>query len=75
MKWYIKSAQLGYYVGHCLGFGFFESHITDGTLSPKEQPVEFESREEAQAFLDSWTGGSADCFVTDVQPIGVFSGN
>ena len=74
-EFYIKSKSLGYFIGECLGLGFFESHITDGTLSPREQPAVFNSREEAQNYLDSWQGGQVDCFVTNEKPIGVSNAN
>ena len=67
-KWYIKSKSCGYFVGHCLGLAFFESSIECGDLDPREEPVEFDSQEEAQAYLDSWEGGTADCFVTNEAP-------
>ena len=67
-KAWIKSREHGYYVGSCLGLGFFQSHIEDGTLSPDERPIEFDSVDEAQRYLDSWVGGSGDCYVTVVAP-------
>jgi hypothetical protein len=66
-KWYIKSPSEGYFIGECLGLGFFENSRGIDT-SPHERPVEFESQEKAQAYLDSWVGGSADCFVTNEPP-------
>lgn len=65
-KFYIKADDLGYFVGECLGLGFFESHIDDGTLDPCERPCEFDSREDAQQFLDRWVGGGGGCYVTDI---------
>jgi len=63
--YYIRSTPMGRFVGECMGLAFFECHIEDGTLSPKEEPVQFESEEQAQVFLDSWTGGAGDCFVEE----------
>ena len=57
------SASLGKYIGECMGFGFFEAHIKDGTLDHREKPAEFTSEEDAQEYLDSWIGGPADCKV------------
>ena len=68
MPWYIKSPDMGYFVGEFLGLGFFESHIEAGDCSEEEHPIEFESQENAQTFLDSWTGGTAGCFVTNEEP-------
>lgn len=68
MGWYIKSKSEGYFIGECLGLGFFQAHIWDGTCSSKEKPSEFLSREEAEDYLNSWTGGTADCFVTSEPP-------
>jgi len=62
--YYIHSESLGLFVGQCMGLGFFECHIEDGTLDPEaEAPIQFESEEIAQAYLDSWSGGAGDCFV------------
>jgi hypothetical protein len=66
MPWYIKSPELGLFVGSFLGLGFFEFHVEDGQCSPDEEPVRFATREEAQKFLDSWVGGPAGCYVVDV---------
>jgi len=63
--YYIRSKSLGLFVGECLGLGFYEAHIKDGTLSKEEKPIEFATREEAEAYLNSWTGGRADCFVEE----------
>lgn len=63
--WYIRSESQGLFVGECLGLGFFEAHIKDGTLSPNEKPLSFDSKEEAEAYLNSWVGGKADCFVEE----------
>lgn len=60
MSFFIQDKELGLFVGECMGLGFYEAHIKDGTLSPNEKPVPFESREEAQAYLDSWIGGVPD---------------
>ena len=65
MPWYIKSPEWEYFVGSFLGLGFFEIHIDDGDCSEEERPIEFESQEEAQTFLNSWVGGTAGCFVTN----------
>jgi len=51
----------GLFVGEILGLGFFEK-------SPEgqgETPVEFESQQEAQSYLDSWVGGPSDCSVVE----------
>lgn len=62
---YIRSESSGRFVGHCMGLGFFECHIEDGTVSPEEEPIPFGTEEEAQMYLDSWIGGVADCFVEE----------
>jgi hypothetical protein len=67
MKWYIKSPTEGYFIGECLGLGFFENDRGIDT-SPAERPIEFESQYEAQVYLNSWVGGCADCFVTNESP-------
>lgn len=64
--YYIRSESLGRFVGECMGLGFFECHIEDGTLDPeKETPIQFLTEEEAQKYLDSWVGGVGDCFVEE----------
>jgi hypothetical protein len=63
MPVYIRSKSNGRFIGEFLGLGFFESSIEDGDCSPNEEPIEFPSVEEAQTFLDSWSGGPSDCFV------------
>jgi len=63
--YYIRSKSLGLFMGEFLGMGFFECHKEDGTLSPQEEPIQFTSEEEAQAYLDGWIGGKADCFVEE----------
>lgn len=63
MKAYIRSKELGRFIGAFIGLGLFEFHIQDGQCSPEERPIEFESEVEAQRYLDSWTGGKADCYV------------
>ena len=68
MTWYIVSPDLGYFIGHFLGLGFFTRDIKDGTCDPCERPVEFESQEEAQNYLVSWVGGTAGCFITNKPP-------
>jgi hypothetical protein len=65
MSFYIKSDSLGLFVGHFLGFGFFTCHIADGTLDPKERPIKFTSRKEAENYLASWVGKS-DCYVVEM---------
>ena len=59
MPYYIKDRELGKFVGEFLGFGFYEEHIKVGDCSPEERPIPipFSSREEAQAYMKSWTGG------------------
>jgi len=48
-----------------MGLGFFESSIEEGECDPREKPIEFPTKEEAQKFLDSWSGGPSDCFVSE----------
>lgn len=62
--YYIRSKSLGRFIGECLGMGFFETHMGND-CSPEEEPVQFETEEIAQAYLNSWTGGQADCFVEE----------
>lgn len=57
MPYFIKDKELGLFVGECMGLGFFEAHIKDGTLSPEEKPIPFDTEQQAQDFLDSWSGG------------------
>ena len=64
MAIYIRSRSEGRFVGEFLGLGFFESSRGED-ISEKEEPIEFESRDEAQKFLDSWGGGPSDCFVSE----------
>lgn len=64
MAIYIRSRSEGLFVGEFLGLGFFESSKGED-ISDKEEPIEFESRDEAQGFLDSWQGGPSDCFVSE----------
>lgn len=66
MKFHIKSERDGLFVGEFLGLGFFEANKETGDISPNEKPVEFESRKQAQDFLDSWIGGKSDCYVVEV---------
>jgi len=68
MSWYIRSKRDGYFVGECLGLGFFEVSIWDGTLNPEEEIAEFLTRREAMDYLSSWIGGMSDCFVTSEPP-------
>lgn len=63
--YYIRSDSLGLFVGQFMGLGFFECHTVDGTCCPEEEPIQFESEEIAQAYLDSWSGGVGDCFVEE----------
>lgn len=63
--YYIRSESLGLFVGQCMGLGFFECHIEDEIVAPDEVPIKFVSKEEAQAYLDSWSGGIGDCFVEE----------
>lgn len=60
MPYYIKDAELGLFVGECLGLGFYEIHIKDGTLSPLEKPIPFDSEKQAWDFLKTWSGGIPD---------------
>lgn len=62
MPWFIKSKELGRFVGEFLGLGFFE--LDRGfDCSLEEQPIQFSSREEAEKYLNSWEGGRQDCSV------------
>lgn len=63
--YYIRSESLGLFVGQCMGMGFFECHIEDGTVAPEEAPIQFETEETAQVYLESWSGGIGDCFVEE----------
>jgi hypothetical protein len=65
MKWYIKGYdEEGLFIGECLGLGFFEcSKGVD--CSPYEKPVAFNTKDEAQKFLDSWSGGHAGCTIIE----------
>lgn len=65
MPVYIRSKQDGRFIGEFMGLGFFESSIKTGECDPREQPIEFESIATAKAFLDSWSGGQSDCFVSE----------
>ena len=56
MPFYIKDPELGLFVGECLGLGFYEAHKGED-ISNEEQPIPFNSKEEAQKYLDSWSGG------------------
>jgi len=66
--YYIKSKSLGYFIGSFLGLGFFESHIENGECDSRERPIEFLSKNEAEDYLNSWIGGTIDCFVTQEKP-------
>jgi hypothetical protein len=63
MPYFIEDEELGLFIGECMGLGFFEYHIKDGTLSPDELPAEFESKTEALEYLESWTGDKSRCKV------------
>lgn len=65
MAVYIRSKSGGRFIGEFLGLGMFEVTIEAGDCSPNEKTIEFASREEAQAYLDSWVGGPADCVVVE----------
>lgn len=64
--YYIRSETLGLFVGEAMGLGFFECHIADGSLTSEDAvPIQFLTEEEAQGYLDSWSGGQGDCFVEE----------
>jgi hypothetical protein len=70
---YIYHPQEGYFVGSCLGLVFYESSILAGDLSPLEEPIQFESEEEAREFMDSWIASDGQAYITDTPPgLGVF---
>jgi len=55
MGYYIRSRiGEGLFVGECLGFAFFEDD-RGKDISEEEQPVEFNSREEAEEYLATWS--------------------
>lgn len=57
MPFYIKDKEFGLFIGEFMGLGFYESSIETGECSPLEKPIPFDTKEEAQKFLDSWSGG------------------
>lgn len=65
MAIYIRSAELGLFVGEFLGAGLFQK--TEGVSGDvnEEHPVVFGSRQEAEKYLQGWSGGIADCRVVD----------
>ncbi len=65
MTAYIWHPEWGYFVGECLGFGFFEKDIKAGDISPDERPIAFESSEQAQEYLGEWRSGPCGCIVTE----------
>jgi hypothetical protein len=60
VPYYIKDAEFGLFIGLWKGLGFYEAHVEAGTCSPEERPLPFDTKEEAQCFLDSWSNGIPD---------------
>jgi len=57
MPFYIKDPEMGKFIGECMGLGFYEASIEAGDCSSEEKPIPFETEEEAQTYLNSWSGG------------------
>jgi len=70
MKAYLYHPEEGYFVGECLGLLFFESSIASGTLSPEEQPIEFECVQDAIDYVRSLIASDGKAFVTTDPPPG-----
>lgn len=57
MSFYINDKEYGLFIGELLGLAIFEGHVSNNTNIENLNPIPFDTIEDAQSYLNSWSGG------------------